>query len=65
MMTIDLQPMYSAKEIIKDNGGPLPLSLSGVYKAIRNGEIPVRKIGGRYMIPKSFLEDCCNKVNEL
>lgn len=48
---------YSVKEIIVKNGGPLPLSLSAVYSAIRAGDIPVKKIGKRMLIPGKFLAE--------
>lgn len=48
--------LYSPRELIVANGGPLPLSISAVYAAIRRGEIPVVKIGHRKMVPSWFLE---------
>ena len=37
------------------NGGILPLSLSSVYAAIENGEIPCKVIGRRKLIPGTYL----------
>ena len=54
-MSIDEKRFYSAKEIIVSNGGILPLSLSSVYAAIANGEIPCKVIGHRKLIPGTYL----------
>lgn len=54
-MKFETHRFYSPKEAITTNGGPLPISLSSVYKAIREGEIPVKKIGKRMLIPGSYL----------
>lgn len=54
-MSIDERRFYSPKEIIVKNGGILPLSLSSVYAAISNGEIPCKIIGRRKLIPGIYL----------
>lgn len=54
-MSIDERRFYSPKEIIVSNGGILPLSLSSVYTAIANGEIPCKVIGHRKLIPGKYL----------
>lgn len=54
-MAIDERRFYSPKEIIVSNGGILPLSLSSVYTAIANGEIPCKVIGRRKLIPGTYL----------
>lgn len=35
----------------------LDLSKSNVYRQIKAGEIPARKIGGRYVVPESWVDD--------
>lgn len=59
-MTIEEKRFYSPKEAITANGGPLPISLSSVYKAIRQGEIPIKKIGKRMLIPGTYLIELLN-----
>ncbi len=54
-MSIVEKRFYSPKEIIVANGGILPLSLSSVYAAIANGEIPCKVIGHRKLIPGTYL----------
>lgn len=56
-MKFDDNRFYSVKEIIVKNGGPLPLSISTVYSAIKAGEIPVKKVGKRMLIPGKFLAE--------
>ncbi len=56
-MKFDDNRFYSVKEIIVKNGGPLPLSLSAVYSAIRAGDIPVKKIGKRLFISGKYLSE--------
>ncbi len=54
-MEFNTNRLYSPKEIIVKNGGPLPISISTVYKAIKSGELPTKNIRGRKMIPGKFL----------
>ena len=55
-MSIDERRFYSPKEVIVANGGILPMSLSSVYAAIAKGEIPVKTIGHRKLIPGRYLQ---------
>lgn len=48
--------LFTPKEVILANGGVLPMSLSGLYKAIRDGIIPAVKLGKRIYIPRWYLE---------
>lgn len=54
-MVIESNRFYSPKDIIVKNGGPLALSRSSIYAAIRKGDIPYRRIGKRILIPGSYL----------
>lgn len=54
-MEIKKDAFYAPKEVIRKNGGILPVSLAQVYAAIKRGEIPVKKLGSRVMIPGSYL----------
>lgn len=59
-MLIDVNRFYSPKEIITENGGMFPMSLSAVYNAISKKQIPSIKIGGRKLIPGSYLQEVAN-----
>ena len=59
-MNFETHRFYSPKDAITTNGGPLPISLSSVYKAIRQGEIPVKRIGKRMLIPGTYLIELLN-----
>lgn len=55
-MIIDAEQLYEVKEVIKKNGGILPMSLSGVYNLIRRGEIDVVRLRKKVFIKGSFLK---------
>lgn len=48
--------LYSVKEIISKNGGPIPMSIAGIYSAIKRGEIMCITIGRRKFVPAHELE---------
>ena len=41
----------TATYTVKEVAGLLGLSLGGTYQAIRAGEIPAKRIGGRWIVP--------------
>lgn len=47
--------LYSVQEVLAKNGGPIPMSMSGIYQAIKKGAIPIVSIGKRKFIRGSFL----------
>lgn len=54
-----MKVLYSISEVIEANGGPIPMSKSGVYDAIRKGAIAeehIHRIGNRVFIKKSYIE---------
>ena len=55
--------LFTPKEVIAANGGVLPMSLSGLYKAIRDGIIPAVKLGKRIYIPRWYLESLGTPVS--
>lgn len=59
-MFIDVNRFYSPKELIVENGGILPLSLSAVYNALAKKQIPFIQFGGRKLIPGSYLKELSN-----
>ena len=56
-MLVDVNRFYSPKELIVENGGILPISLSAVYNAIAKNQIPSVELGSRKLIPGAFLKD--------
>lgn len=48
--------LYDLKELLSSNGGPIPLSRSGIYNAAAKGDIPTVKIGSRVFVPSWFVE---------
>ena len=51
------QILYSVDEVLKCNGGVLPMSKSAVYKMIREKIIPSKRIGKRVFILGRFFDD--------
>jgi excisionase family DNA binding protein len=53
--------VYTVKEVSQY----LRLSLGGTYALIRSGEIPAKKLGGRWVIPKrrftAWLDSCAKE----
>jgi len=56
-MEIDQNRLYDLPELLTKNGGPLPLSRTGIYAAAKRGEIPSVKIGNRVFIPGRYIHD--------
>lgn len=53
--------LFSVKELLSRNGGPLPMSRSAVYTGIKNKTIPSVTLGGRVMIPGWFIKEIMEK----
>ena len=57
----DESGVYTVKEVSRY----LRLSLGGTYALIRSGEIPARKLGGRWVVPKrrfaAWLDACAGE----
>jgi len=45
------RPAAATTYTVKEVAGLLRLSLGGTYEAIRAGEIPAKRIGGRWIVP--------------
>ncbi|MFE7872752.1 helix-turn-helix domain-containing protein [Micromonospora humida] len=60
----DARVVYSVREVAR----LLSLSLGSTYALVREGEIPARKLGGRWVIPKkrfhAWLDSCVEPVEE-
>jgi excisionase family DNA binding protein len=56
--------VYTVKEVSR----LLRLSLGGTYALIRSGEIPAKKLGGRWVVPKrrfaAWLDSCTEEPND-
>ena len=48
---INERRLYSIKELLAKNGGPLPVGLSTLYAVIKRKQIKSTHIGGRVFIP--------------
>lgn len=48
--------LYEIQEVIQKNGGPIPMSLAGAYKAAKDGKFPTVRIGRRVFIPSWYIE---------
>ena len=48
--------LYEVNEVLKKNGGPIPMSKAGIYKAIADGKIPAQRVGRRIFIPSYYIE---------
>lgn len=60
LRTNDSRAVYSVREVAR----LLSLSLGSTYALVREGEIPARKLGGRWVIPKKRFHDWLNEVTE-
>lgn len=56
--------LYEIRETLKKNGGPLPMSLAGIYKAVSEGKIPSVKVGRRVFVPSWWVEKMLNEPLE-
>ncbi|MEV6810713.1 helix-turn-helix domain-containing protein [Micromonospora sp. NPDC051296] len=60
----DNRAVYSVREVAR----LLSLSLGSTYALVREGEIPARKLGGRWVIPKkrfhAWLDECTEPATD-
>lgn len=56
MSTSIAKTLYEISELLKINGGVIPLSRAGAYLAIKNGDIPSVRIGRRVFVPSWFVD---------
>lgn len=56
--------LYELSELLKENGGPIPMSRAGIYLAVKKGEIPSVHIGNRIFVPWWFLDKLLEKPGE-
>ena len=60
-MITNKKTLYTPKEVIEKNGGPLPLSLGGVYKYCSEGRIPTIRIGSKIFIHANYIQNLLNE----
>lgn len=56
--------LYELPELLKENGGPIPMSRAGIYLAAKKGEIPSVHIGKRKFVPSWFVDKLLEKPGE-
>lgn len=55
-MDLGLRTLYELPELLKKNGGPIPLSRAGIYSAVKKGEIPSVRVGHRLFVPSWYVD---------
>ena len=58
-MQTTTKKLYEISEV--HSQGLIPMSLGGLYKAIKEKKIPSQKIGKRIFIPSWFIDELTNK----
>lgn len=56
--------LYELSELLSENGGPIPLSRAGIYKACAEGKIPTVKVGRRVFIPSWYVDKILSEPTE-
>ncbi len=57
-------PLQTAVYTVKELAHLLSLSLGSTYALIRTGDIPARKMGGRWVVPKQRFHTWLNELPE-
>ena len=52
--------LYEVEELLSENGGPIPLSRSGMYLMLNQGKVPSVRIGRRVYVPSWFIDSLLN-----
>lgn len=48
--------LWEINELLTENGGPLPMSMAGIYLAIKKGNIPSVRVGRRLFVPDWYVQ---------
>ncbi len=59
-MSQHAKKLWRVKELSEKNGGPLPVSVQGIYKFISEGKIKSVKIGSMVFVPDSVVQSILN-----
>jgi excisionase family DNA binding protein len=57
-------PVARAVYTVAETAEILSLSLGSTYALVRSGEIPAKKVGGRWLVPKSRLHQWLDELPE-
>jgi len=52
--------LYELPELLRKNGGPIPMSRAGIYLAVKNGGIPSVRVGRRVFVPSWYVDSLLN-----
>lgn len=52
--------LYTMDELLRVNGGPIPMSRAGIYLMVRQGKMPSVKIGRRVFVPSWYVDSILN-----
>jgi hypothetical protein len=52
--------LYELPELLKINGGPIPMSRAGMYLAVKKGNIPSVRVGRRVFVPSWYVDSIMN-----
>ncbi|WP_063763791.1 helix-turn-helix domain-containing protein [Actinoplanes subtropicus] len=58
-------PLGSLTYTVAEVAQMLSLNLGGTYRMVRSGDIPSRKLGGRWVIPRRAFHDWLNSCTEV
>jgi len=56
-MSSNIKRMYTLKELLAENGGPLPISRSGAYSLVARSVIPSLRLGNKILVPGDFVQN--------
>lgn len=52
--------LWAIHELPVKNGGPIPMSIAGLYKACSEGKIPHSRIGKRIFVSDVYIQKLLN-----
>lgn len=53
---MSMKLLYELPELLRKNGGPIPMSRAGIYAATKNGTIPSVRVGRRVFVPSWYVD---------
>lgn len=55
--------LYELPELLRKNGGPIPMSRAGIYAAVKSGVIPSVRVGRRVFVPSWYVDSLLNDMS--
>ena len=55
--------LYGLPELLRKNGGPIPMSRAGIYAAVKSGVIPSVRVGRRVFVPSWYVDSLLNDMS--